>query len=313
MGESDRYIDYKNQKKSILRFGSDNNALVALIVTNAVFFMTLLFLQVAFFFDDKSLSAFYDGIIKWIEVPADINLFLSRPWTIISYMFSDINAGLMRIISNMLWLWAFGYVFQQYLGNERLIPTYIYGGIMGAVVFIAAHYFISPIKDNITHAGLIGANAATMAVAAATTIMAPDHRFFTQIRKGIPIWVLLAVYIIIDFAGVASMEAAQSLSHIGGAIMGVLVVFLLRKGIDITVWMNQLYNWMLNLLSPPKKDSKESIKDKVFYNAGNRKPFSKTMNVNQQKIDEILDKINLHGFDSLSEAEKLVLKKASEE
>jgi membrane associated rhomboid family serine protease len=258
MGESDRYIDYKNQKKNILRFGSDNNALVALIVVNAVFFMTLLFLQVAFFFDDKSLSAFYDGIIKWIEVPADINLFLHRPWTILTYMFSDTNAGLMRIISNMLWLWAFGYIFQQYLGNERLIPTYIYGGIMGAVVFIGAHYFISPLKGNITHAGLIGANASTMAVAAATTMMAPDHRFFTQIRKGIPIWVLLAVYIIIDFAGVASMEAAQSLSHIGGALMGALVVFLLRKEIDITVWMNLLYNWMFNLLSPPKKDSKES-------------------------------------------------------
>jgi membrane associated rhomboid family serine protease len=240
-------------------------------------------------------------------------MFLNRPWTILTYMFSDTNAGLMRIISNMLWLWAFGYVFQQYLGNEKLIPTYIYGGIMGAVVFIAAHYFISPLKGNITHAGLIGANAATMAVAAATTMIAPDHRFFTQIRKGIPIWVLLAVYIIIDFAGVASMEAAHSLSHIGGAIMGVLVVFLLRKGMDTTVWMNQLYNWMLNLLSPPKKDTKASIKNKVFYNTGDRKPFSKTMNVNQQKVDEILDKINLLGYDALSEEEKTVLKKASEE
>jgi hypothetical protein len=70
---------------------------------------------------------------------------------------------------------------------------------------------------------------------------------------------------------------------------------------------------MFNLLSPAKKESKESIKNKVFYNAGNRQPFSKTINVNQQKIDEILDKINQHGFDSLSEAEKSVLKKASEE
>jgi membrane associated rhomboid family serine protease len=296
-----------------LRFGSDNNALVALIVVNAVFFMTLLFLQVAFFFDDKTLSAFYDGIIKWIELPADFNLFLTRPWTILTYMFSDTNAGLMRIISNMLWLWAFGYVFQQYLGNERLIPAYIYGGIIGAVVFIAAHYFISPLKGNITHAGLIGANAATMAVAAATTMMAPDHRFFTQIRKGIPIWVLLAVYVIIDFAGVASMEAAQSLSHIGGAIMGVLFVLLLKKGIDLSIWMNQFYTWIINLLTPQIKGSKESIKNKVFYNAGNRKPFSKTMNVNEQKINEILDKINLHGYDALSEEEKTVLKKASEE
>jgi F0F1-type ATP synthase beta subunit len=37
------------------------------------------------------------------------------------------------------------------------------------------------------------------------------------------------------------------------------------------------------------------------------------MNVSEQKVDEILDKINLLGYDALSEEEKTVLKKASEE
>jgi hypothetical protein len=109
------------------------------------------------------------------------------------------------------------------------------------------------------------------------------------------------------------MEAAQSLSHIGGAVSGVLFVFLLKKNIDLSIWMNQFYTWIINLLTPQKKVSKDSIKNKVFYNTGNRKPFSKTMNVNEQKVDEILDKISLLGYDALSEEEKTVLKKASEE
>lgn len=77
---------------------------------------------------------------------------------------------------------------------------------------------------------MLGANASTMAVAMATTALAPGYRFFTQIRGGIPIWVLMAIYIFIDFAGVASMSTAHSLSHLAGALAGFLFVVFLKRG-----------------------------------------------------------------------------------
>jgi len=50
----------------------------------------------------------------------------------------------------------------------------------------------------------------------------------------------------------------------------------------------------------------------LFYKT-ERKPYTKTPNLSQQRIDEILDKINQHGFHSLTAEEKDLLKKASKE
>ena len=313
MGESDRYIEYKLLKKKRFLLGSDNNALMALVVLNVIFFLLLLTTQVVYFFYQQTPASYDSAVVQWFELPANISKLSQRPWTIITYMFSDTGAGLMRILSNMLWLWAFGYIFQQLTGNDKIIPVYIYGGVFGAIFFIATYYFIPSLKTSMGDAALIGANASTMAVATATTYLSPDHRFFTQIRKGIPIWVLLVIYFIIDFAGVASVNAAYSLSHIGGMIAGILFAFLLRRGMDGSIWMNALYFWMTNLFTPKKPADKNSIKDRIFYKSGNRAPFIKNSRINQSRIDDILDKINDEGYNSLSNEEKEILKKAADD
>ena len=50
----------------------------------------------------------------------------------------------------------------------------------------------------------------------------------------------------------------------------------------------------------------------MFYKTGNQKPFVKRSIVTQQRIDEILDKINQKGYHLLSEEEKSILKRAGE-
>lgn len=311
MGESDRYGEFKKPKKGIL-LGYDGNAMVALFAINIIFFLLLMLIQVAYYYMQQSTAVYNTEIVQWFEMPASITKLSERPWTIITYMFSDTGLNIIRLISNMIWLWAFGYLLQQMAGNDKLIPIYIYGGLLGAIVFIVVHYFIPPLQPMKNSAALLGANAATLAVAMATTTLSPDHRFFTQIRKGIPIWVLMSVYIIIDFAGIADKGAAYSLSHLGGALAGFLFVVFLRRGRDGSLWMNQFYTWLMNLFNPYKKPSKEKIKETVFYKTGKRKPFEKRTNITQQSVDEILDKISQKGYHFLTEEEKDILKKASE-
>jgi len=313
MGESDRYQEYKHLKKKVFLLGSDNNALTALFIINAIFFLILLTMQVVYFFYEQTPAVYQNDILQWFELPSGIVSLTEKPWTLLTYMFSDTGNAIMRIISNMLWLWAFGYLLQDMTGNDKIIPIYIYGGVVGGLFFIGAHYLIPPLNADINHTSLIGANASTMAVATATTYLNPDHRFFTQIRKGIPIWVLLTIYIIIDYAGVASMSAAYSLSHLGGALAGFVFVYLLRKGTDAGLWMNKSYNKLMHLFSPKHSMKKEDIRKKVFYKTGDKNPYSKSMLVNQKRIDEILDKINLEGYHFLTEEEKSILKKASED
>ena len=152
-----------------------------------------------------------------------------------------------------------------------------------------------------------------MAVAMATTMLAPGYRFFQQLNGGIPIWVLTMAYIIIDFAGVASMGAAHSISHLAGAGAGFMFVYLLRKDMDGSIWMLKFYDWMMNIFNPDKKSEGMDIKEKIFYKSEGRKPYKKTSNVTQQRVDEILDKINQKGYHFLTDEEKGILKRAANE
>lgn len=313
MGESDRFHrnERRRQRKHFISFGADANAVVNLFAINIIFFLILMVIQVGMYAGSQSEGYFYEHAVKWFELPASGHALLYRPWTVISYMFSDTGTNIIRLISNMIWLWAFGSLLQQIAGNDKLIPVYIYGGLTGALFFISAYYFISPLAAYRDTAGLLGANAAVLAIAVAATTLEPDFRFFTQIRNGIPVWILTAIYLLIDFASIAGAGAGYSLSHIGGALAGFVFALLLKKGTDGSIWMNKLWNYFTNLFTPPPPQRKV-LKDKVFYNTGDRKPYVKTSNVTQKKVDDLLDKINRKGIDSLTEDEKEFLKKASD-
>ena len=310
MGEEDRYSDYKRPRLR-LTLGNDANALVALFTINVIFFLLLITIQVVYFFFQANEAAFTAQVVQYFQMPAQLTKLSERPWTILTYMFS--HTGVINILSNMLWLWAFGYVLQELTGNRKLIPIYIYGGFAGAIAFILANYLIPPLQPFIATSSLIGANAATMAIAVATTTLAPQYRFFKNLNGGIPLWVITMIYVLIDIAGVASMGAAHSLSHLSGGLAGYLFIYLLHKGKDGSIWMNNFYYWFMNMFNPDKKQEPVSVKEKVFYNAKGRKPFQKTSNITQQRVDEILDKISQQGYSFLTDEEKNILKRASKE
>ena len=294
--------------------GNENNALMALFTLNAIFFLLLMVIKVSFYYSQLSEENFNVSVLQWFKLPAGFTKLTERPWTIITYMFSDTLSGLMRLISNMLWLWAFGYLLQQMSGNDKLIPIYFYGGLSGAVFFVFAHYLLPGLHSQIDNSSLIGANASVIAVATATTYLNPDYRFFSHIRKGIPIWVLLTVFILFEFAGIAGQSPALYFSSLGGALSGFAFVYFLKKGHDGSVWMNKFWYALNNLFNPNKTDKRHDTKKKIFYNTGsNPQPYKKVPISNQQRVDEILDKINEKGFEFLTDEEKEILKKASEE
>ena len=86
----------------------------------------------------------------------------------------------------------------------------------------------------------------------------------------------------------------------------------MQKGKDWGAWMNNFMSWINNLFNPEKKFRKKNVPQQNFYKAS-RKPFEKIPHITQQKLDEILDKINQDGYNSLTVEEKDFLKKASQE
>jgi membrane associated rhomboid family serine protease len=306
MGESDRYIDRGFKK---ITLGDDNNALMMLVGMNALIFISFGIIQILYYLTQSTTTAFHYEILRWFIVPAKLSSLAVLPWTIFTYMF--VHVGVIYTVITLVWLWVFGSILQDLSGNSKIIPLYIYGGLAGGIVFVAANYLIPSLRNQVEYSFMLGGNAAIMAIAVATTTLSPDYRLFKMLNGGIPLWILTLLYIVIDIAGSDGM--GEQLAHLGGGLTGFLFIVSMRKGYDWSLWMHKLYNWFLNLFNPDKPTAeREKIKEKVFYNTGGTKPFIKRPVVTQQRIDEILDKINQKGFSHLSEEEKTILKKAGE-
>jgi membrane associated rhomboid family serine protease len=303
-------VKEENYRKR-MGLGQDGNALVQLLVLNAVIFVVLKFVYVFFLATNNSKPSFIEHVFNWFALSANPEKIVWRPWTLISYMFTD--QELFRFISNMFWLWSFGYILQDLTGNSKLIPIYLYGGIGGAIIYVMVHVVAPNFRELADVDLLYGANCSISAVAVAVTMISPGYRIFPMISGGIPLWLLALVFMLLNFSGVATGDLATYLAYAGAAGMGFLFIDQLRRGRDGSIWINQFFYWFGNLFNPEKKKKPKNKRDEFYYNATGTQPYKKIPNITQKRIDEILDKINQQGYRFLTNEEKEILKRAAEE
>jgi membrane associated rhomboid family serine protease len=290
--------------------GAVDNNLVLLVALNAFLFIIINFLRLvyAISYDTQVLaeSFFNKQVLNWFVLHATFDKLFTKPWTLIIYMFA--NYSVWMLISNMLWLWAFGYILQDLAGNKKMFPLYLYGGLIGAITLLAVANLLPGVQKSISeNYYIMGGGASIVAIAIATTTLAPDYRIFPLINGGIPLWVLTLIFIAIDFGTLAYGGAPLIMAHLAAAATGYFFIKQLQKGNDLGEWMYKFTAWLNDLFNPEKNANK-----KMFY-AATQKPYEKKANITQQKLDAILDKINIEGYDKLTEDEKAFLKRASKE
>ena len=284
-----------------------------LIAICLIMFVGLAFMKAVWYFrfpKEIAPSLFTKNVLGWFTLPADGERMLNRPWTIITHMFAHDN--IWKVFSNMLWLWCFGYIMQDLTGNKKIVPIFIYGGLAGGIAFMLAYNFIPSLHTQLPYASAIGASSGVMALAVATTMVSPKYKIFPMIGGGIPLWALTALYVISDLATVSISDTGNLVAHLAGAFAGFLFIVFLRRGYDCSEWMSNFFDWVNNLFNPDKPKKGKDIKEELFYKSSSA-PYKKTSNITQQRVDEILDKINQKGYNFLTDDEKELLKRASKE
>ena len=305
----------EQQYRRKISLGQSGNTLVTLIAVILSVFVIFAFIKVVYRFQyanaEAAIAAYNNNILNWFTLPASGERILSRPWTILTHMF--VHDGVWHVFGNMLWLWGFGYILQDLTGNRKIVPVFIYGALAGALAFILSYNFLPGLKEQLPYQTALGASAGVMAVAMVTTITAPGYRIFPLLNGGIPLWILTALYLIIDLATIPYNNPGGHIAHLAGAFMGFVFMFFLRRGHDWSEWMSNFFDWVGNLFNPDRpKKGKVIMKEELFYKAST-KPYKKTPNLTQQRVDEILDKINQKGYHFLTDEEKELLKRASKE
>jgi membrane associated rhomboid family serine protease len=281
---------------------SDGSNLTKLIYINiAVFFLLTIVAIIGFLLNNPAVSEY---TLNLLSVPSSGKSILTRPWTIISYMF--VHKDIWHILFNMLWLYSFGRIFLEYLDQRKLVAVYLLGGISGALVYILSFNIFPAFSGVVAESVAIGASASVMAIVVAISAYVPDYTVQLFLFGRIKIkYLALAIFVftsVMDF----SVNSGGKLAHIGGAFFGYFYTLNLRQGHDIGKGFNRIIDFFATLLKPRKKLIVTHKKAATEYE------YNKTKVEHQARINSILDKISKGGYDSLTKEEKETLFKESQ-
>ncbi|MEX2230895.1 MAG: rhomboid family intramembrane serine protease [Cyclobacteriaceae bacterium] len=284
-----------------------NNGHVQLIIINLAVFVAMGIIMVISKF--TGLEQLWSVIAEQFHIPSRFSEFVTRPWTIITYMFMHDLTSILHILFNLLFLYWFGKLFVEYLGSDKLIALYLLGGIAGAILYLMAYNLIpNPPPFLTAPAGMVGASAAIFAIMVATATLLPNYTFFLLFLGPVKIKYIVGFYIFLSILYSVGDNAGGNIAHLGGALMGFIYMKQLQAGVNWGGWITVTMDWFKDLF-------KEKPKVKVSYRkerpTSTKPPSGEKSGYTQEEIDRILDKISEGGYESLTKDEKEKLFNAS--
>jgi membrane associated rhomboid family serine protease len=283
-----------------------NNGHVQLIIINIAVFVIMGTTWVITRF--TGLDAVWAIISAQFHIPSEFSEFVTRPWTMITYMFMHDLSGIFHILFNMLFLYWFGRLFVEYLGSDKLIAVYLLGGIAGAVLYLMAYNLIPNPPPFLAHSVMVGASAAIFAIMVATATLLPNYTFFLLFIGPVRIKYIAAFYIFISLLYSVGDNAGGNIAHLGGALMGFIYMKQLQAGVNWGGWITITLDWFKDLFKEKPRVKVSYRKDRT---GGMRTASSEKGAYTQEEIDRILDKISEGGYESLTKDEKEKLFNAS--
>lgn len=251
----------------------------------------LLGVNAAVFVVVTAVSYAVPGAVLWFALPGDLSVWLTRPWTLLSYMVTQ--ADPLHLLFNMLTLLWFGSILQTRYSQTRLLALYVGGGLCGALLFM----LLSGLWNHVGVQWLMGASASVLAMMTAAGCLMGDYRlhlfFIGDVRLR---WIVVAM-LVLSFLSLGGGSAGGGMAHVGGVIFGLVWSLAERRGM---------------IFGRDKSSGKEQRR-RMPTEAGARRVASILEQNRRDKIrlDELLDKINVSGYDSLSSSERKELDEIS--
>ena len=256
------------------------------------------------------LRLFNIGDASWMNfmtLPASIPEFLKQPWSLLSYMF--LHADPLHLLFNMLWLYWFGQLFLSFFSARHFRGLYLLGGICGGLFYMLALNVFPYFTPYIYISTLLGASASVLAIVVATAVREPEYRVNFMFIGTVRLKYVALFMVVTDLLFVTSGNGGGHIAHLGGALAGWWFAWSLRKGKDVTKWINGVLDGCSGVWS---KLSSKKPKMKVS-KGGRAADYDNNARKKQQseEIDRILDKLKKSGYGSLTTEEKKRLFDAS--
>jgi membrane associated rhomboid family serine protease len=279
----------------------NRNAVIQLVAANGVGFVAVKLVWITLIIYAVPIPRAHELTFDYIGI-ANLAVIKERWWTVLSYGWC--HRGFWEWLSNMLWLYCFGSVVQSLIGYKQIIPLFVYGIILGGLAFAGVQ--LIPMALLPVGTLVMGAQAGIMALMAAAITLSPKYRVYLSDYFSIPLMFLAALFVALMLLNTA-MNIASITMLLAGAFMGFVYIKILQAGYKPGEWVYRFYDKMDTALTPSEQINKHRNRNAVLQANGSSKVVT-----SQQKIDQLLDKINQKGYDGLTAEEKELLKKASE-
>lgn len=261
-----------------------------LILINVICFVVPFFLGTIFYLFNLPRQAF----LSFFELSASLETFIYQPWTLFTYGF--LHDGIGHIFWNMLLLYYASQFFLNLFSSQRFINVYFMGILVGGLIFMLSYAIFPVFSDQSPN--MVGASAGVMAVLIFSCTYMPTQEVRILFFNVKLMYVGIAL-VVIDILQIPTGNAGGHLAHIGGAALGYLYAQQLQNGKDIGAVFERLWKWLANLFV--KKPKMNTV------HKSTRGKKQRSTPTNQEKIDRILDKISVSGYDSLSKEDKEIL------
>lgn len=259
-------------------------------------------------------------------------------YQLFTYMFA--HGGFSHIFFNMFALWMFGCIVERTWGPKKFLTYYIVCGV-GAGLFqelaqFAQFYFIA--SEHIPHFTLaqtmkvanayaaflnpwttVGASGAVYGILLAFGMLYPEERIFI-FPLPVPIkakWFVMGYAAIELFMAYSSMgDGVAHLAHLGGMVFGFFLIRYWRRHPDIRYSRRSGQQFFDSMRASWERRTGRKDRGGVFTNSANTRhesdwDYNARRKAEQERMDEILDKIRRNGYESLTREEKQQLFDAS--
>ena len=183
-----------------------------------------------------------DGSVRELAYhPCEVNdscAVVGQDWLITAFTSMFMHADWLHLGGNMLFLWIFGNNVEDSMGHVRYLVFYVLAGL--AAVALQTIFTLMTASDVGAQIPNLGASGAISGVLGAYLLLLPRARILTLIffflLRELPAWLMLGIYFAFQlYQANFQLEhppedgGVAVFAHLGGALFGILAVFLFRK------------------------------------------------------------------------------------
>ncbi len=286
------------------------NVVNRLIIINVAVFILVNIVKLSLNLANQGeIPPFYRTFIEFFSISSSILHNVTHPWVFITSIF--LHERFWHILWNMLFLYWFGRIVGDMIGDRKIFPLYLLGGLVGCFVFWMSAQFMPFGAVGTVYA--LGASAGVMSIVVASGMIAPDYNMRLLLIGDVRLKYIVFFLVLLDvFALGGDVNTGGHFAHLGGAFMGWFFVQQLRVGNDWSDGVNNIMAKIVQFFSEGRPQTRIT-KERTLVVKKNYHKNTETLSKDEieDRVDKILDKIKASGYDSLSREEKEFLNNAS--